>query len=93
VKGFGGFTTLNHVGSYFYGGGGLNTTSQSAYSTLDAGITWRGIWSGTGVKARLSVNNLTNKVHATNAFQIGGIDLVAPGAPRSVQASMQFDFN
>jgi iron complex outermembrane recepter protein len=92
-KGFGGFASANHVGSYFYDSAGLNLQSQAGYNTLDAGVTWRGQAGRTGVKARLAVNNLTNKVYASNSFQIGGVNLVAPGAPRNLQATVQFEFN
>lgn len=92
AQGFGGNVTFNQSGAFFFDSNGSNAKTQTAYSTLDAGVTWRGKWGGTGVKARLAITNLTDKVYATNAFQIGGVDLVAPGAPRSVQVGMQFDF-
>lgn len=92
-QGFGTFASVNYVGSYFYDSTGLNKVSYPGYTTADAGITWRGQWNKTGVRTRLSVSNLTNKVYASNAFQIRGINLVAPGAPRNIQASAQFDFN
>ena len=97
AQGFGGFASINKVGSYFYDAAGVNALSYPGYSTLDAGVTWRGVSSVLGgrnaVKARLGVTNLTNKLYASNAFQIGGVSLVAPGAPRSVQAGVQIDFN
>ena len=92
AQGFGGFANANHAGSFFYDSAGLNTLSNPGYNTLDAGITWRGQAGGTGIKARLAVNNLTNKVYASNSFQIGGVNLVAPGAPRNLQATVQLDF-
>ncbi len=92
-QGFGAFAATNYVGSYFYDSASLNTVSYPGYTTVDAGITWRGQWQRTGVRGRLAVNNLSNKVYASNAFQIGGVNLVAPGAPRNIQASIQFDFN
>jgi outer membrane receptor protein involved in Fe transport len=92
AQGWGAFAQLNHVGRYFFDAAGLNTLSYGGYTTLDAGVTWRGQWRNNGVRARLAVNNLTDKAYATNAFQIGGVSLVAPGAPRNVQASLQFDF-
>ena len=86
------FASINRVGSSFYGGGGLNTTKLKSYTTVDAGVTWQTKIQGRNVKSRLSVNNVANKTYAANAFQIGGVDLVAPGAPRSVQLGMQIDF-
>lgn len=91
-EGFGGYTAVNHVGRYFYDSSGLNNLSYRGYTTLDAGITWRGRLNGAGAKLRLAVNNLTNKVYAANAFQIGGVNLVAPGAPHNFRASLQLDF-
>ncbi len=92
ARGLGGFAAVNHVGRYFYDAAGLNTLSWGGYTTLDAGLNWRGQWGATPVKARLAVHNLTGKAYASNAFQIGGVALVAPGAPRSVTVGLQFDF-
>ncbi len=92
-QGFGGFATVNYAGKYFYDSAALNLLSYGGYTTLDAGITWKGKYGRNDVKARLAINNLTNKVYASNAFQIGGQSLVAPGAPRSLTAGLQIDFN
>jgi outer membrane receptor protein involved in Fe transport len=92
AQGWGGYATVNHVGRYFYDAAGLNTLSYPGFRTLDAGITWRGQWGANAVKARLAVTNLADKAYASNAFQIGGVALVAPGAPRAVQAGVQIDF-
>lgn len=91
AQGFGGFAAVHHVGRYFYVAN--NSLSWPGYTTLDAGLTWRGMVGRQAVKARLAVNNLTDKKYASNAFQIGGVNLVAPGAPRTFTAGVQVDFN
>ena len=92
AQGWGGYASLNHVGRYFYDAAGLNTLSFPGYRTVDAGLTWRGSWGAQALKARLAVTNLTDKRYASNAFQIGGVALVAPGAPRALTAGVQIDF-
>lgn len=91
-RGFGAFAGLNRVGRYSYDSAGLNTLSYGGFTTVDAGVSWRGTYGGTGYKVRLNVYNVTDKVYASNVFQIGGQTLVAPAAPRSVQVGLQLDF-
>ncbi len=91
-EGLGAWLGVNQVGRYFYDAAGLNLLAWAGYTTVDAGLTWRGQWSRTPVRARLSVANLADRTYATNAFQIGGQSLVAPGAPRAVTAGLQIDW-
>lgn len=69
-----------------------NTVFAGASNTLDLGLQYLGRWAGTGLRAHARLRNATDRVYASNAFVIGGTELVAPAAPRSLQLGVQLDF-
>ena len=59
---------------------------------LDAGVAYAGVWSGRRYRAYAAADNLGDRVHATSVSLIGGTPLLAPGAPLTRKAGVQFDF-
>lgn len=77
---YGAFRTFD-VGVHYQGEGSL--FGGSAGGSSAAAARWR-------VYAR--IDNATDRVYASNAFLIGGQQLVAPAAPRSIKLGLQADF-
>lgn len=69
-----------------------NTVFYGRYTTLDLSAQYVGQWGTTKYRAYAKVDNATDRVYASNAFVIGGQQLVAPAAPRTVQVGVQADF-
>ncbi len=89
-QGWGADASLRHVGRYAVDA--ANTVFAPSYTTLDAGLTYAGAWSGRRFKAYLAAENILDRVYATSVSLSSGFLLHAPGAPRTVRAGVQFDF-
>lgn len=89
-RGWGGDATLRYVGGYAVDA--ANTVFAPSYTTVDAGLTYAGTWSGRRYKACLAVENVFDRVYATSVSLSSGFLLHAPGAPRTFKAGVQFDF-
>jgi outer membrane receptor protein involved in Fe transport len=69
----------------------LNTLQASSYNLLDLGVAYtRNAERSYRVYARL--DNVADREYVTSLSVIGGQQLVAPGAPRSIRAGIQFNF-
>ncbi len=96
AAGFGASAELRHVADSAVDA--TNTIFYGAFTTLDLALQYSGTWGGSGTSAgaryRLyaKVDNATDRVYATNAFVIGGQNLVAPAPPRSLQVGLQTTF-
>ena len=90
AEGWGANATLRHVGRY--AADAPNTLFAPAYTVLDAGVAYAGVWSGRRYRAYAAADNLGDRVHATSVSLIGGTPLLAPGAPLTWKAGVQFDF-
>lgn len=76
---------VRHVGKQFYDA--QNLRSIPAYTVFDAGLRYGFEVNGTGVLARLNVNNLFDRKYYQSArFN------TPPGAPRTVRASLAMEF-
>lgn len=70
-----------------------NTVFNGGYSTVDVGVQYLGrLGGGTRYRGYARVQNATDRVYASNAFVIGGQQLVAPAPPRALQLGLQADF-
>ncbi len=73
-----------------------NTVFHGGYSTVDVGVQYVGrLGNSPGLskyRAYARVQNAGDRVYASNAFVIGGQQLVAPASPRTVQLGVQVDF-
>jgi outer membrane receptor protein involved in Fe transport len=69
-----------------------NTVFIGGYSTVELGLHYVGRLGATRYRAYGRVQNAGDRVYASNAFVIGGQQLVAPAAPRAVQVGVQADF-
>lgn len=70
-----------------------NTLIAGGFSTLDLSLHYQVRPSqGPGWRAYLKLDNATDRVYASNLFVIGGQQMVAPGAPRSLRLGVQADF-
>lgn len=69
-----------------------NTVFNGGYSSVDLGLQFVGRLAGARYRAYARVQNAADRVYASNAFVIGGLELVAPAAPRAVQVGLQADF-
>jgi iron complex outermembrane recepter protein len=90
AEGFGGSVELRNVGNSAVDA--PNTLFYGAFKTLDLGLTHTGLIAGQRVRAYAKLENATDRKYATNAFLIGGQQLVAPAPPRSVQVGLQANF-
>lgn len=89
-QGWGGDVTLRHVGSYAVDA--ANTLFSNSYTTTDAAFSYAGRWSGRRYKAYVAVENVLDRKYATSVSLSSGFQLLAPGAPRTLRAGVQFDF-
>ena len=89
-SGVGASAELRHVGNSAVDA--PNTVLYGAFTTLDLGLQYQTRWDKSRVRAYAKLQNATNRVYASNAFVIGGLNLVAPDAPRSLQVGAQIDF-
>ncbi len=69
-----------------------NTLFYGGYSTVDLGLQYTGRLGPSRWRAYARVQNAADRAYASNAFLIGGQQLVAPAAPRAVQVGVQADF-
>lgn len=71
-----------------------NTLFYGAFTTLGLGAQYVGTFGGIGQRFRAyaKLENATDRKYASNAFVIGGQQLVAPDAPRSLQVGLQTTF-
>lgn len=70
-----------------------NTLVAGGFSTVDLSLHHQVRPArGPGWRAYLKLDNATDRSHASNLFVIGGQQLVAPGAPRTLRAGVQADF-
>lgn len=70
-----------------------NTLVAGGFSTVDLSLHYQvRPGSGPGWRAYLKVDNASDRVYASNLFVIGGQQLVAPGAPRTLRVGLQADF-
>lgn len=69
-----------------------NTAFDGGYSTVDLGVQYIGRLGPTRYRAHARVQNASGRIYASNAFVIGGQQLVAPAAPRAVHVGVQTDF-
>ncbi|KQP43114.1 TonB-dependent receptor [Pseudorhodoferax sp. Leaf274] len=81
-----GTVTWRRVGSYAVNAD--NSVVYGGYNTLDVGLTYR----AQSYQVYASVANVTDKVYATSASVIGGTQLFAPGAPRTLKVGVQAQF-
>jgi iron complex outermembrane recepter protein len=89
------FTDWSVIASWRYVGAyevdALNTLQASSYDLLDLGLAYtRNAERSYRIYAR--VDNVTDREYVTSLSLIGGQQLVAPGAPRSVRAGIQLNF-
>jgi hypothetical protein len=70
----------------------LNTVFDGGYSTLDLGLQYVGRLAGSAYRLHARLLNASDSVYASNAFVIGGAELVAPAQPRALQVGLQLDF-
>ncbi|WP_418515049.1 TonB-dependent receptor [Delftia sp. PS-11] len=77
-----------HVGRYAVNAD--NSVSYGGYATWDLGLGY----SLPGSRSRIyaTVSNLTDKAYATSSSIIGGTQLFAPGAPRTLKVGVQAHF-
>lgn len=81
--------TWSYVGAYEVDA--FNTLQADSYGLLDLGLAYtRNGDRSYRIYAR--VDNVTDREYATSVSLIGGQQLLAPGAPRSVRAGIQFNF-
>ncbi len=72
-----------------------NTLFFGGYSTVDVGVQYAGqggLSATSRWRAYARISNAADRVYASNAFVIGGQELVAPAAPRAFQVGLQADF-
>lgn len=70
-----------------------NTLVAGGFSTVDFSLHYQARPDqGLGWRVYLKVDNATDRIHASNLFVIGGQQMVAPGAPRSLRIGLQADF-
>jgi iron complex outermembrane recepter protein len=69
-----------------------NTVFDGGYSTVDLGLQYLGRVGPARYRAYARVQNAGGRSYASNAFVIGGQQLVAPAAPRAWQVGVQTDF-
>lgn len=84
-----GTVTWRRVGSYAVNAD--NSVGYGGYNTVDLGLSWR----ATGpqrYQIYATLANATDKVYATSASIIGGTQLFAPGAPRTLKVGAQMQF-
>jgi len=84
-----GTVTWRKVGDYAVNA--ANTVDYGGYSTWDLGVSYTASGSRP-YRIYAEVANLADKAYATTASVIGGSTLYAPGAPRTLSASVQFQF-
>lgn len=90
AAGWGGSAELRHLTDSAVDA--ANTLFYGAFTTLDVGLQYQGLWGSTRYRGYLRIANATNRQYASNAFVIGGQTLVAPDAPRNFQLGIQTDF-
>lgn len=78
--------TWRRVGSYAVNAD--NSIGYGGYNTVDLGLTWR----AQPYQVYATVANVTDKVYASTASLIGGQQLFAPGAPRTLKVGVQMQF-
>lgn len=81
-----GTVTWRRVGNYAVNAD--NSLVYGGYNTLDLGLTYR----AQPYQVYATVANVTDKVYATTAAVIGGTQLFAPGAPRTLKVGVQMQF-
>lgn len=81
-----GTVTWRRVGSYAVNAD--NSIGYGGYNTVDLGLTWR----AQPYQVYATVANVTDKVYASTASLIGGQQLFAPGAPRTLKVGVQMQF-
>ncbi|WP_326544184.1 TonB-dependent receptor [Pseudorhodoferax sp.] len=81
-----GTVTWRRVGNYAVNAD--NSIVYGGYNTLDLGLTYR----AQPYQVYATVANVTDKVYATSASVIGGTQLFAPGAPRTLKVGVQMQF-
>ncbi|RCW76148.1 TonB-dependent receptor [Pseudorhodoferax soli] len=81
-----GTVTWRRVGSYAVNAD--NSIGYGGYNTVDLGLTYR----AQPYQIYATVANVTDKVYATTASLIGGTELFAPGAPRTLKVGVQMQF-
>lgn len=69
-----------------------NAVFYGGYSTVDLGLQYVGRMGASRYRAYARVQNAADRVYASNAFLIGGQQVVAPSAPRAIQLGVQADF-
>jgi iron complex outermembrane receptor protein len=67
------------------------SVSVPGYSIFDFGLDWRQRLAGHGVQWALTVRNLTNRRYWRDVGEAYSADLLLPGEPRSLTASVRFD--
>lgn len=70
----------------------LNTVFDGGYSTLDLGLQFVGRRGGSAYRLHARLLNASDSVYVSNAFVIGGAELMAPAPPRALQVGLQVDF-
>ncbi len=70
----------------------INTLFDGGYGTVDLSVQYVGRMASSRYRAYARVQNATDRVYTSNAFVIGGQQLVAPAPPRTLQLGLQADF-
>lgn len=91
AQGFGGALGVRRQGDIAVDA--ANTLVAGEFSTLDVSLHYQVRPSqGAGWRAYAKLDNATDRVYASNLFVIGGQQMVAPGAPRTLRVGVQADF-
>ncbi len=88
VQGWGAGVAWRHVGRFAVDA--ANSTFNPSFNLVDAQLSY-GARAGDGRRYRVyaGVSNLFDKTYPANSFLIGGQQLFAPGAPRTLQVGIQ----
>jgi outer membrane receptor protein involved in Fe transport len=84
-----GTVTWRRVGEYAINAD--NSASYGGYNTVDLGLSYR-VGGNTRHQIYAVLSNVADKAYATSASVIGGTQLFAPGAPRTLKVGAQLQF-
>lgn len=90
ASGWGGGAEVRRVGASAVDA--ANTLFDGAFTTLDLALQYVTQGNGKRWRGYARLENATDRHYVSNAFVIGGQNLVAPAAPRSLQVGLQADF-
>lgn len=89
-QGWGADAMLRYVGSYAVDA--TNTLYSPSYTTIDVALSYAGRWGNRRYKVYSAIENVADRVYATSVSLISGFQILAPGAPLTFKAGVQFDF-